>query len=255
MIAQTDAIAPIVRLCAPLVWRNDRRIAQKLLGFSLTELGSAHDMFRAAELATEPTHRRLFLRHALDEARHARRFRDAALALCPEASPRPHERRHALPQDLYRRLGPERFLAFVHLSEARAERQFRALAAHFSRRAARDPRAAELARLFEDLAREERFHVAYSRHLLQHLFSDADRARRAGRALSRERRSLAWAAWKRAGVRLGDRFTTLLMALVFVGVLPVFALALRLGRRGMPSPGWQRSAPAPTDHAALRRQA
>ena len=235
-------------------WRGERRIATKLHGFAMTEQGSALDMFRAAEACDDPRARRLFLRHAQDETRHARRFRDLAARIDPGASARPHERRHALPQDLHARLGPERFLAFVHLAEASAERQFKALARAFAERAGhdRDGTAAELARLFTEVAREERFHVAYSRHLLGLRFPEAERARCMRRALRRERRRLLWTSWRRAGRGIGGRVTTLLMALVFVGVLPLFALVMRLsGQHRMPA-GWHR-APAATAAGDARR--
>jgi len=251
MITETQSVPFVLRLSAPIAWRSNRAIATKLHGFSMTEQGSALDMFRAAEAATDPQHRRLFLRHAIDEARHARRFRDEALKLMPTSAPREHERRHAIPQNLYATLGTERFLAFVHLSEARAQRQFHVLAQHFSRH----PERAPVSTLFRELAREEQFHVAYSRHLLGQLFAQEVRARRVRRALARERRALAWAGWKRAGARLGGHFTTLLMAVVFVAVLPLFALILRLSRHGAPPPGWHVASAAPTDHASARRQA
>ncbi len=256
MIAASQSYPLVLRLSATFAWRSDRRIATKLHGFALTEQGSALDMFRAAEAATDPQQRRLFLRHALDEARHARRFRDAALALVPDSQPRAHERHHALPQDLYANLGTERFLAFVHLSEAQAHRQFIVLAGHFERQAERHgERFQSIARLFNELAREEQFHVAYSRHLLGLLYAEEERERRVAKALSRERRALAWAAWKRAGVRLGGRFTTLLMLVVFVAVLPLFALITRLTGGGLAKPGWHASAAAPHDYESARRQA
>lgn len=234
-------------------WRGRRRIAMKLHGFAMTEQGSALDMFRAAEACDDVRARRLFLRHALDETRHSRRFRDLAVRFSADSRARPHERRHALPQDLYARLGPERFLAFVHLSESAAERQFRALARGFAeRRATPDDSVPELAALFTEIAREERFHVAYSRHLLGLRFPAAERERRVRRALRSERRRLLWAAWKRAGRGIGGRVTTLVMALVFVVVIPLFALVMRLsGQQRMPA-GWHQAPPATTAGDARR---
>lgn len=251
MITETQSVPLVLRLSAPIAWRTNARIAMKLHGFSMTEQGSALDMFRAAEAATDPQHRRLFLRHAIDEARHARRFRDEALKLVPTSAPREHERRHALPQDLYATLGTERFLAFVHLSEARAFKQFQVLARHFDK----DAERRQIAALFHELAKEERFHVAYSRHLLGQLYAADVRHKRIAKALSRERRALAWAAWKRAGARLGSRFTTVMMAVVFVLVLPLFALVLRLSRHGAPAPGWHAASAAPHDVTSARKQA
>jgi rubrerythrin len=255
MISRTHAIPLLMRLSANVAWQGQRRIATKLHGFAMTEAGSAHDMFRAAELTRDPHARRLYLRHALDEARHSRRFSSAARSLDAAARPRRDERRHALPQDLYRRLGDERFLAFVHLSEAQALRQFAALADHFGRRAARGaPHADELTRLFSEIAREERYHVAYSGHLLGLLFSEDERAVRVKRALARERRALAWAAYKRMGVRFGARLAVLLMGVVFVLAMPPFALVMRLLRRGLPKPAWHPVSSSKSDLDDARRQ-
>ncbi len=238
MIALTESNFAL-RLVAPIAWRRDDNIAAKLHGFAATELGSSLDMLRAAELATDADHRRLFFRHALDESRHAHRFSTLAHRIAPGSTVRAFEATHAVPQDLYRRLGTTRFLAFVHISEARAQRQFDVLSRHFARSAR--PHAPALHVLFSELSREEKMHVAYSRHLLEKSFAPDVRTREVKRALNREKRALAWAAWKRAGFRLGDKAIWLLMAVLFVAVLPLFALVSRLTRRH--KPGWVVSEP------------
>lgn len=235
MITSVTESNLVLRLAAPIAWRSESRIAAKLMGFSATEHGSALDMMRAAELSSDADHRRLFFRHALDEHRHARRFAELARRIDPGARARSHERHHAEPQDLYRRLGPTRFLAFVHLSESQAERQFQTLARHFQ--ASRHAHAPILYSLFSELAREEHVHVAYSRHLLERSFPETTRQHDVQRALRRERRALAWAAWKRAGFRIGDRLVALLMLILFIAVLPPFALIKRLTRKE--NAGWQ----------------
>lgn len=229
----------VLRLAAPLAWRSERMVAAKLMGFSATEHGSALDMMRAAELTCDADHRRLFFRHALDEHRHARRFAELARRIDPRSSVRSHERHHAEPQDLYRRLGPTRFLAFVHLSESQAERQFQTLARHF--KTSKHPHAPILHTLFTELAREEHVHVAYSRHLLARSFPENTRDAAVKQALRRERRALAWAAWKRAGFRIGDRLVALLMLILFIAVLPPFSLIKRLSRKERP--GWHTASP------------
>src|ERR671935_3319169 len=57
------------------VWRDPHRRARKLLRFAETEADGARDLSRAAELTTDALLRRLYLRHALDEQRHAELFR------------------------------------------------------------------------------------------------------------------------------------------------------------------------------------
>src|ERR1043165_4448936 len=64
-----------------LVWRNPRRRAQNLLRFAEVEADGGRDLVRAAEVTRDPLLRRLFLKHALDEQRHADLFRKRGVAL------------------------------------------------------------------------------------------------------------------------------------------------------------------------------
>src|SRR3954453_357937 len=57
------------------VWQDAERRARKLLRFAETEADGGRDLSRAAEVTADPLLRRLFLRHAQDEERHARLFR------------------------------------------------------------------------------------------------------------------------------------------------------------------------------------
>lgn len=227
MIATDALFSSFVRLVAPLVWAREERIAEKLLDFAATEAGSALDMFAAAELTDDPELARLFFRHALDEARHARMFQQAALSLVPAAKARRWSLVHATRQNLYKRLGKVRFLAFVHLAERRGEAHFAALARHFAGRP-------ELVRLLERIAKDERFHVTYSRRALMKIDPAG-----AGRALLLERARAAWQAWRRQGRIIGDLIGRGLLTLLFLFVVPFFALALRLlepERRGWRRP-------------------
>lgn len=230
-------IGALARLAAPVAWRDDDRTAEKLEEFAATEAGSALDMLKAAELDDDPALRRLFFRHALDEARHARRFAEMARRIRPRTVERSelvamHARRH----DLWATLGRTRFLAFVHLAESRGAAHFDALARHFADRP-------ELAALFEEIAAEERFHVRYPLRQL---------VRREG---SRHRRVLHVArleslrdAWLRHGRVLGGALSVALMMVLYVLVTPVFAGLLRALERERP--GWK----TPEDLTLSRRQ-
>lgn len=235
----------LVRLVAPLVWRSPRRIARKLESFAATEAGSALDMLKAAELCPDPRLRRLFFRHALDEARHAGLFRDQARAVAPSVrrAASEYDLVHATRQNLYERLGLLPFLAFVYVAERRGERQFRALAAHF-----RDDPA--LQALFQRIAKEERFHVAYARAQLRRLERNG-RAREVRRALAAARLKRAWEAWRRAGRRLGDGVARVLLGLIYLVVLPLFVL---FARRDPAHVGWQRPNRALDGRDHARRQ-
>src|SRR5207244_3984992 len=63
------------------VWRDPHRRARKLLRFAETEADGGRDLSRAAELTADPLLRRLYLRHAEDELRHAALFRERGGAL------------------------------------------------------------------------------------------------------------------------------------------------------------------------------
>src|SRR5258708_34119473 len=60
------------------IWRAAHRRARKLLDFAETEEESGRDMTRAAECTRDALLRRLYLRHASDERRHAEVFRRRA---------------------------------------------------------------------------------------------------------------------------------------------------------------------------------
>ena len=239
MIADVARLPRLLRLVAPVAWRNRETIARKLMGFSHTEHGSALDMFRAAELTEDPRLRRLFYRHGLDEAGHAQRFREVACAVGgPEVSAGHYGAMHAVRQDLYERLGLVRFVAFVWLSESRAKTQFEALSEHF---AAVDLEGLgdTLHHLFEEVGHDEHFHASYSKQLL-----DEWRAQGRGEEVDRAIRSVrfdeAWMAWRRAGRRIGDVLARVTLSTLFVAVLPPFALLQRLfDRRGRSA--WQPS--------------
>ena len=72
------------RLLRPIhrwVWRDARTRVRKLLAFAETEADGGRDLSRAAERTSDALLRRLYLRHALDEQRHAELFRQRGHAL------------------------------------------------------------------------------------------------------------------------------------------------------------------------------
>jgi hypothetical protein len=251
-----EAVAgALYALTLPLVWGGRRRVARKLAGFAATEAGSSLDMLKAAELVSDAGLRRLFFRHALDEARHARLFADQAARLGAPPAGRPrsdYDGARAARQDLFARLGLVRFVAFVYLAELRGELQFRALEGFFRRRG-----RFELADLFARIRRDERFHVRYSEDLLRR-FRAEGQAAAVRRALARTRLGRAAAAWRGAGRIVGDVVGRAVLGAVYLVLLAPFALLTRLldpGRTGWSPP---RRAPRPDDSdalAAARRQA
>ena len=235
MIPSAQSPSLLTRLALAISWNDDAKIAKRLAGFSATEAGSALDMLKAAEECTEPKLRRLFFRHALDEARHADMFHAAAIALQPDTQTDGYDLIHATRQNLWAQYGLIRFLAFVYVAEAKAAQQFAVLVRKFEARP-------EIAQLFRDVLKDERFHVAYSRHLLDELIAEGH-GKAVRRALWRVRVSGAWGAWRRAGRRIGDFVSRGILTLLYATVVPVFALFQRVSER-RPATGWQ-AAPEP----------
>src|SRR3954452_21267569 len=116
------------------VWADPHRRAQKLLVFAETEADGGRDLARASELTGDARLRRLYLRHALDEQRHAEMFRQRGRALLQSL---PAEARASTIQanwfapgergldDLQvEREQDASLLAFLHLSEKAAAQRF-----------------------------------------------------------------------------------------------------------------------------------
>ena len=75
------------------VWGDAGRRGLRLLRFAEVEADGGRDLVRAAELTGDPRLRRLYLRHAGDEQRHADIFRAPRRSSCCA----PIRRRDALP--------------------------------------------------------------------------------------------------------------------------------------------------------------
>jgi rubrerythrin len=244
MIASDGFSQLLLHALAPLVWRNATKISAKLYGFAATEAGSALDMLKAAELADEPRLRRLFFRHAMDEARHAALFRDAARTLGPTAGDSEYRLIHARRQNLFARMSLTEFIAFVYLAERRGELQFQVLRRHFDDQP-------ELEGLFARVAKDERFHVVYSAQLLDGMRRDGRRGE-VRTALLKVRARRAWEAWRRAGRVLGDVMSRVFLSAVYLLTLPLFAAVARAVEP--PSSGWKKRDTAPASLEAARRQ-
>ena len=109
-----------------ILWKYPRRAARLVAKFSQAERGSAYDMLAAVELTQRRDLRRKYLEHALDEAQHARMFKNRALDLGV-----PREERALIDigylsdhgivggQTLFERMGELKFWAFIHIAEKR----------------------------------------------------------------------------------------------------------------------------------------
>ena len=215
----------LARLAGRWVWGRPRRAAALLESFELAEASSMLDLLAAARLTPSAERRALYLRHALDEDRHAHAFAARARELRRDSGT-VGAGGSADFDALYERLGELGFVAFVHHGERRGHAQFVAHRDELRRRG--DARGEAL---FSAILEDEARHARYSGELLYAL---AGSERAAGAALRRVAlRELLW-RWRRAGRVIARAAFALLTTVLYVAIAPI-ALAYRLlgrGRRG-----------------------
>ena len=230
-----------------LVWRDPRRRARTLLRFAEVEADGGRDLVRAAEVTGDPLLRRLFLKHALDEQRHADLFRSRGLALIrtlPSAGGgragewmTPGER--GLDDLRVEQEGDEALLAFLHLSEKAAAKDFADYVAVLDA----DPATRDV---FEKVLHDETFHMTYTRDQLRRLAPA-----RADRRIWAARLRRFWKAYLRLASGLAGLIGAVVLTLQYYLVLPLFALLAKRAVRGEPD-GW--SPIAADRNGALDRQ-
>ena len=211
-------MAFLVRLLNPIVWRWPGRAARKLFSFALAEHGSMIDLQQAARATPSAERASMYLRHAGDEARHARLFANRSGELRQARGQQPFGHPNADTEDLFDRLGEVGFLAFVHRGEHRGRTQFESYRDYFAKRGQERDRA-----LFEAIIADERRHESYTYELLVELAGGEEPARV---ALKKSARWSAWRAWRRAGRALAQRLYGLLMVLLYLASLPLALLVL-----------------------------
>jgi len=226
-VVRPSALDRALRPLHHWVWRDPHRRARKLLRFAETEADGGRDLSRAAELTRDPLLRRLYLRHAEDELRHAALFRARGQELLrglPNAGAgfeanwlAPGERGL---DDL--RVSDERdesLLAFLHLSEKAAAQRF----ALYRQVLGKDPVTRAV---FDDVLQDEAFHMTYTQTQLARVAAGRPRAR-----LWRARLGRLWKAYLRVAAAVASVFGTLLLRLQYFVILPPFALLARRASR------------------------
>lgn len=249
----------LLRAVSWLVWRLvPGRAATKMAEFSHTEAGSGLDMLAAVEETPRPELRARYFRHALDELRHARLFRERAVALAEargRAGGAAPGRAQAVLDDagyiaaqgirgtesLFGQLGELEFLAFVWVAEKRGAEQFDVYADLL-----RDDAATTA--MFAEIARDERFHIAYSRAELDRYAAGGARGD-VRWAVARVRARRVWQAWLRFTRDLGNVVSAAWLGVLYFLVLGPFSLVARRAERRVrgfvtPPPG-----PAPATRA------
>jgi len=217
----------LARLVNPIVWSVPGHGARKLHGFALAEQASMIDLEAAVRHTPSPERRASYLRHLLDETRHAQMFSRRSAELrqkdgAPSLGPL-----RADTEGLYENLGETRFLAFVHRGEQRGCEQFEVYRDWFARRGDDRTRA-----LFEAILKDERQHASYTWELLAAV-TGSDAAARA--ELRKAALWEAWRTWRRAGRFVAERVYFVLTLALYLLLAP-FALLARLLRPEVP--GW-----------------
>jgi hypothetical protein len=230
------------------IWSDPVRRARNLLRFAETEADGGRDILRAAELTDDPRLRRLFLRHAADEQRHAQMFRARGGALLRSLSGVADDRfrtdwlapgERGLDDLRVEAEGQGSLLAFLHLSEKSAARDF----ALYRDVLDRDPVTHAL---FDEILRDEAFHMTYTLAQLKRVAP-----RRSGWLLWGARLNRLWKGYLRAASALANLISGIVLTLLYFLILPPFAfLAMRAAARE--AVGWTPVAPA--RGGSLRRQ-
>lgn len=217
------------------VWSSPRRRADKLLRFAETEADGGRDIARAAERTSDALLRRLYLRHAMDEQRHAKLFRTRGrdiLASLASESPEggfqanwlaPGER--GLDDLAIDQETEDALLAFLHLSEKAAARRF----ATYHQVLSVDPATRAV---FGDILKDEAFHMNYTLSQLKRVSP-----RKHGAHLWWARLTRLWKGYLRVASAIANVMGGVVLAVQYFVILPVFALmAKRAAKRELP--GW-----------------
>lgn len=210
------------RLIRHWIWRDPQRCAHKLLSFAETEADGGRDLARAAEQTTDPILRRLYLRHAADEQRHAKLFRVHGEALLRTSSSAPVFLANTLApgerglDDLSVDEEPAAdLLAFLHLSEKAAARRFQQYRAAVARDAGTQA-------LFGVILEDEDFHMRYTATQLKRIAP-----RQHGWILWRARCGRLWKAYLRVAVRIANLIASVVLTIEYFILVPPFAFLAR----------------------------
>ena len=219
------------RLLEPFRWRSPRATARMLMAFARAERSSFFDMMEAANTTSDLSRRAAYLRHAVDENRHAQMFSlravelDSTLAFDDSVARADFEH-------LFTRLGEVRFLAFVHLGEKRGRAQmamFRDELAAFEGTARADTKTKAL---LDAVMVDEAVHESYTREFLSTLAPEASELRSA-RFWELRRGWLRWGAAS-SGVLFTVTMWTLYVLLAPLAVMERIKPKLPSGWREAP---------------------
>ncbi|HEX7667203.1 MAG TPA: ferritin-like domain-containing protein [Polyangiaceae bacterium] len=231
------------------VWGDARRRGEKLLVFAQTEADGGRDIARAAERTHDPLLRRLYLRHAMDEARHANLFRMRGRAILRQVGETeegafdanwfsPGER--GLDDLKVDEESEGSLLAFLHLSEKAAARRF----AVYQEVLAVDPTTRDV---FTDVLKDEAFHMNYTLSQLKRV-----EPKKHGVRLWWARLTRLWKGYLRIASAIANVMGGIVLAVQYFVILPIFAfMAKRTAKKELP--GWAPARALPAEKS-LRSQ-
>jgi len=248
-VSRHGPAAPLDRMLSPIhrwIWRDHDRRVQKLLRFGETETDGGRDLLRAAELTSDPRLRRLYLVHATDEQRHGMLFRRRAAAMLRAKRQRviriaemPAPSGHGLDDLEVDQETDGTMLAFLHVAEKSAASRFTV----YRDVLRSDP---DTQRVFDDILRDEMFHMNYTLTQLVRVAPERHRRR-----IWKARLTRMWKAYLRLASALAGVIGGVLLTIYYFVVLPPFAwLAKRAAK--YENGGW--IAIAPERNKSLRRQ-
>jgi rubrerythrin len=216
-----------------LVWSDPHRRARKLLRFAETEASGGRDLARAAELTKDALLRRLYLKHALDEQRHAEMFKRRGSILSASLSPAkgateanwlaPGER--GLDELAVDEENDESLLAFLHVSERSALARFGVYESVLTS----DPETREV---FAEILHDEAFHMNYTHSQLKRVCP-----KKYGLRLFLARASRLWKAYLRVALAVAGLISGFVLLVQYFVVLPLFALLVKRAQSREPV-GW-----------------
>ena len=231
--ARTARAGRLFRPVHRWVWGDLDRRVRKLLVFGEVETDGGRDILRAAEVTPDPLLRRLYLEHALDELRHGHMFRERGAAILRARALKtgvllggnPLPGGHGL-DDLHVENEPDhRLLAFLHVAEKASAGRF----AIYRDVVDDDP---ETRAIFEEILRDEVFHMNYSYTQLTRVAPDSY-----ARHVWRARASRLWKRYVRAMAAIAALIGNTILTLVYFVLLPPFAWLAKRAERREP-PGW-----------------
>ncbi len=216
------------------VWSDPDRRVRKLLIFGEVETDGGRDILRASEVTPDPLLRRLYLEHAIDELHHGVLFKERAEALLRQRPARsntlfggnPLPGGHGLDDLRVEDQGDPKLLAFLHIAEKTAAGRF----AIYKDCVDDDPKTRAI---FEEILRDEVFHMNYSYQQLGRLSPESQR-----RHVWRARASRLWHRYLRVAAIVAGLIGDTIMTIMYFVLLPPFAWAARRAER-RETPGWQ----------------